>query len=103
MTGAHAPFEPGIQHTLREVKRTEGRFSFEGVLTEQQMVEVEDLRKALRDLEQAIWAEEARMRREVLPTPPEGWRWASQLSVSDVDQLSGDHMRVRLVFRLVEV
>src|SRR5688572_30483500 len=77
--------------------------SFEHVITHQQMEEVDDLRKAFRDLEAAVYAEDRRMRSEVLPTPPEGWTWHGELSVHDVDQLSGDHMKVRLVYRLVEV
>lgn len=49
-----------------------------------------------------LMAEDARMRSEVLPDPPEGWEWACELRTSDNDGIRGEVV-VRLHYTLVEV
>lgn len=98
MTGPSAPFDPGLhgKHmSLRDVARQID------VWTLEQMVATQNIRKALRDLEAAVWAEDARMRSEVLPSPPEGWEWRSDLVTSE--DLVSAGVKIRLQYHLEEV
>lgn len=89
-----------MKTTLRDIGRgLASQVEAEHTLTRAQIEQAEfPLGKALRDLEAAVRAEDARMRSEVLPTPPGGFRWVSALSTSD--DLVSSGVTVRLVYRL---
>lgn len=103
--GYHRPLVPQHIHDalvakIEEPGPLESAFPtiFEHTITREEMEATENVRKAFRDLEKALWAEDARMRSEVLPSPPEGYRWVSDLVVSD-DLISAG-VRVRLQYHL---
>jgi hypothetical protein len=95
---------PGVTTSKRNVRDLLGLTPESSVAVTKEAQVREDAGVITDKLMRDVRNEDLRMRSEVLPTPPEGYRWQGEMQTSSIDysSLVGE-FRVRLVYRMEKI